>query len=246
MRSDIFIGNGIRQTCAVDTDGGFEQYTNLIIILSLIQCYIATATGHNHRCIVGRVGDGYFRIDERIGFTIRELIAPFVSIVVPRNTDLILVDRRLERFYGSRLRHTSHRTNVGIGGLVVDDEQITVAMGIGLVVCLTGTVTIAWVTIETTATHIDRTQSVKGTLGIGVVVFLKEILAFVEGRHHACGFNRLRGLFESCGRVLGSGTEQTSGIVIFWIIGSRRFADIPCGGISGIITVGTSDGDEGT
>jgi hypothetical protein len=87
---------------------------------------------------------------------------------------------------------------------------------------------------------------VEGTLDIGIIVLLEEILSLIESRHHARGLDSLRWLFERSGRVLGCSTKKTSSIIILRIVGSRRVANFPRGGISGIITVGTSDGDEST
>ena len=119
-------------------------------------------------------------------------------------------------------------------------------MVVGFVFRLTGTMTVAWVTVETTATHIDRTKTVESALGIGVVVFLKEILTFIEGHHHVRILHSFRGLLEGRSGVDGSSAEQSTGIVIFRVVSDCRITYFPRGGINGVITAGTSDSDEGT
>ena len=214
--------------------------------MCLVQRHVLAATSHHHGGIVGRVGNRHLGVDERVTFAVGELVAPLIGIFVPCYLDLILVDRCLEGFDGSRLRHAGHRADIGIGGLVVDDEQIAVAMGIGLVFRLTGSMTIARVTVETAAAHIDGAQTVKSTVGIGVVVFLKEILALVESSHHTCILYCLRGLLKGRGGIHGSSTQLSACIVILRIIGSGRVANFPRGGLNGFIIVGTSNDDEST
>ena len=120
-------------------------------------------------------------------------------------------------------------------------------MSISLVFRLASTVTIAWMTIETTTTHIDWTQSVESTFSIGVVVLLEKILAFVEGSHHTCIFHCFRGLFESSRGIYRCSAKQSACIIFFRIVCRCRVADFPGKGLfNGFITAGTSGSDEST
>ena len=241
---DFLIGNGIGQTRTIDADGGFEQHTYIIIIFTLGEGHIAAAASHDNRSIVGTVGNGHLGIYQRVCLTVRELIAPLIGIVIPRNLNLVLIDRSLERFYSTSLRHTGHRTDVGIGGLVIYNEQVAVAVGIGLILRLACSVTIARMAVQAASAHIDRAETVEGSFSICVIVFLKEILALVEGSHHACILHSFRRLFEGGRSVYGSSAKQTAGIIVFRIVGGCRVANLPCGWLDGIIITGTTSDDE--
>ena len=246
LGGDVLVGDGVGETGAVDADGRLQQHADLRIVLRLVECDVLAATSHHHRGIVSRIGNCHLRVNERVAFTVGELVAPLVGIVVPRYLDLILVDRRFERFDGASLRHTGHRADIGIGGLVVDNEQIAVAVGVGLVFRLTGSMTVAGMTVEAAASYIDGTEAVESSLGVGVVVLLKEILALIESRHHAGVLHCLRGLLKGCGGIHGSGAQQSAGVVVFGVVGGCRFAYLPRGGLNGIIIVSTTDDDECT
>ena len=121
-------------------------------------------------------------------------------------------------------------------------------MSISLVFRLASTVTIAWMTIETTTTNIDGSETMESTFCIGVVILLEKILAFVEGSHHTCIFHCFRGLFESSRGIYRCGAKQSACIIIFGVVCCCRVADFPRKGLlfNGFITAGTSGSDEST
>jgi hypothetical protein len=98
--------------------------------------------------------------------------------------------------------------------------------------------------VQTASANIDRTEAVKGTFGIGIIVFLKEILTLVEGSHHTGTLNSFRGLLKGGSGVYGSSAKQAAGIVVFRIVGGCRVANLPCGWLDGIIITGTTSDDE--
>jgi hypothetical protein len=92
--------------------------------------------------------------------------------------------------------------------------------------------------VEATATHIDRPKASESALGVGVVVLLEEVLALVEGGHHAFVFHHFRGLLEGCGGVHRGSAEQAAGIVVLSVFHSLGVAYVPRGGCCRAIVVG--------
>ena len=173
------------------------------------------------------MGDGHFGIGQLVGLSVVKAVAPFVGVVVPGNLNLRFVDGSLEWFHGSSLGHTCHRADIGIGLFVVDDEQVAVALQVGRVTVLAGTVSVAGVAVQTAGAHIHGTQSLEGSRSVGVEVILKEILSFVKGSHHARILYGQGGLFESRRRVVGGSAQFSSGKIVFGIVDGRSFANLP-------------------
>ncbi|CCZ71390.1 unknown [Bacteroides sp. CAG:702] len=107
LRFQVFIRNGIQQARTVNADGGFET--------DFVCTYIIPLVGY----INGTLGNRYFRIAQRIGLTVGELVPVLVGIFMPGQHNLAFVQRSLERGYGMGLRHTCKPRNVGIGCRVV-------------------------------------------------------------------------------------------------------------------------------
>ena len=103
---EVIIVNGIEESGSVNADCGFEANADIAVVNSRG----FTVLRHLKRDIVGILRNGNFRIYERICFSVRESVAPFVSILRPFNHNLALVNRSLERLYGKGLRHTCQRT----------------------------------------------------------------------------------------------------------------------------------------
>ena len=106
MGFEVIIVNGIEESGSVDADCGFEANADIAVVNSRG----FTVLRHLKRDIVGILRNGNFRIYECICFSVREFVAPFVSILRPFNHNLALVNRSLERLYGKGLRHTGQRT----------------------------------------------------------------------------------------------------------------------------------------
>ena len=209
---DGVVGDGVGKSGAVDSDGRFQTNADFTCHLVGRDNHILSVALHRYRSVVGIGSDGNLWIDERVGLAVRALVAPFVGVVLPFNVDLALVNLWLERLHGLCLRHSGHGIDVGIGLLVVDYEQVAVAVLIGTIGGLTLTVAIVGMALEAAAAHVDRTESGEGVVG-SVVVFLEERLANLEVQRQTGIFNCLGGLAVGVGRLDACGAEFSSGVV---------------------------------
>ena len=155
--------------------------------------------------------------------------------MLPGDLNLRFVDRGLERLHGRGLRHTSHRADVGIGLLVVDDEEVAIALLGGRIGILARTMAIARVAVVASRAHIHWAQAAEGSRGVGVEVFLEEILTLFEGRHHTRVLHSQGRLLVGGGGVVGRGAQLTSGEVIFRIVYLGSIANLPRKGIGRIV-----------
>ena len=235
LRRDVFVGNGIEQARAIDADGGLQTDGDIVVILRGRNLHILAIALHIDGGIVGRSRDRHLGIGEVVAFTIVKLVSPLVRIVLPVYPDLRLVDRSLERLHGRGLGHTSHRADVGIGLLVVDDEEVAIALLRGRIGILARTMSVAWVAVVASRAHVHWAQAAEGTRGVGIEVFLEKVLTLVEGRHHTRVLHSQGRLFVGGGRVVGRGAQLTSGEVIFRIVYLGSIANLPRKGIGRIV-----------
>ena len=239
---DGVVGDSIEEARAVDTDGRFEAHVDIVGIFLGGNLHIHTVALHIDGRIIGRVGNSYLGISQFVGFAIVKAVAPFVGIGFPVNLDLRLVDGCLEGFDGCRLWHARHRANVGVGLLVVDDEEVAVAVLVGRVTILARAVAVAGMAIAAARTYIDRAQTAECAFGILVEIILKEVLAFVESRHHARTLNGGSGLLESHGGVVGRCAQASASEVVLGIVKGCAFANLPTEGFAHVVGAGGEQG----
>ena len=238
LGGNIIICNGVEQSCSIYADGRLQADLNIVGIFIGRNLHVLPVPLHIDRCIVCRCRNGHLWVGELVTLAILKLVSPFVGVVAPFYLYLRFIYRSLEGLDGTSLRHTCYRTDIGIGLLIIDDQQITIALQIGRIGVLPGTMSISRMAIQASRTHIYRSQSRESAGGVGIEIIFKQILAFVEGRHHARIFYGCSRLLEGRGRIVGGGSQLSSSKILFRVVNHYTVTYFPGQIILHIVSTG--------
>ncbi len=108
LRLKGIVWNGIYQACAVNADSGLQENSHI---------GVGDIKWHIESILV----DGDFGIDEAVGLTVGEGVAPLIGIRQPGDMDALLINRGLERSHRLGLGHTGDTTHIVVVQLIVYD-----------------------------------------------------------------------------------------------------------------------------